>query len=78
MYCWRLTEHQVGYQEILYQVAWTFNLFTLHPLVLCGGQLGLIYVIDAVTRSCVRILRGHGAVIFIHPSFRGLLDLIRY
>ena len=49
-------------EDELFHVTWTYHPFTLHPLVVTGGKLGLIYILDAVTRDHFRILKGHGDV----------------
>ncbi len=51
-----------GLQDELFHATWTYHPFTLHPLIVTGGKMGLIYIIDAVAKTPFRILRGHGDV----------------
>ncbi|WWD20185.1 hypothetical protein CI109_104661 [Kwoniella shandongensis] len=44
----------------LYAVAWTYHPLTCHPLLAAAGKGALIYLIDAVTKECIRTFRGHG------------------
>ncbi|KAI9633049.1 uncharacterized protein MKK02DRAFT_40433 [Dioszegia hungarica] len=56
----------------LYHVTWTVNPFNLHPVVIVGGKLGLIYVLDPVSKRLVRTLKGHGdevQAVAICPKF---------
>ncbi|WVF68577.1 hypothetical protein IAT40_003346 [Kwoniella sp. CBS 6097] len=48
----------------LYTLAWTYDPITLCPLIVTGGEKGLVYVVDVLSRKLVRVLRGHGGPIF--------------
>ncbi|WWD04264.1 hypothetical protein V865_002332 [Kwoniella europaea PYCC6329] len=64
-----------------YAVAWTYHPFTCYPLIATAGEKGLIYIINAISRRCVRTLRGHGGDITsltFHPLHPHILASTSY
>ncbi|WWC92940.1 uncharacterized protein L201_007903 [Kwoniella dendrophila CBS 6074] len=56
--------------DSLFTAAWTYHPFTCHPLLAVAGNKGLIHIIDAISKKCIRVLKGHGGDILcvtFHP-----------
>ncbi|WVQ96119.1 hypothetical protein IAU59_003221 [Kwoniella sp. CBS 9459] len=50
-------------EDHLYSLSWTYDPITFRPLIVTGGQKSLLYVVDILDRTFVRVLRGHGGPI---------------
>jgi len=49
-------------QDMIFQATWSYDMYTRHPLVLCAGKQGILYMLDGLTHECLRVFRGHGDV----------------
>ncbi|KIR39463.1 polycomb protein EED [Cryptococcus deuterogattii 99/473] len=57
---WRVILDMCFEDDTLYTLAWTYHPFTCHPLIAVAGANALIYIIDIITKRCIRTLKGHG------------------
>ncbi|WVW86784.1 hypothetical protein I302_108838 [Kwoniella bestiolae CBS 10118] len=72
---------ELDIEDYPYTVAWSYHPFSCHPIIATAGQKGLIYIIDAITKRCIRILRGHGGDITnlsFHPLHPHILSSTSY
>nr|XP_018260177.1 uncharacterized protein I303_07094 [Kwoniella dejecticola CBS 10117]OBR82335.1 hypothetical protein I303_07094 [Kwoniella dejecticola CBS 10117] len=77
---WRVL-WEMDIDDYLYTLAWTYQSFTCHPLLVAAGSKGLIYVIDALSKRCLRVLRGHGGAVLrlaSHPSHPHIIASTSY
>ncbi|KAL7424983.1 hypothetical protein Q5752_000670 [Cryptotrichosporon argae] len=50
--------------DALFTACWTVHPVTHHPLIIAAGDSGVLYVVDAVDRTLLRALKGHGAAVY--------------
>jgi WD40 repeat protein len=63
-------------KEILYVCAWTIDTNSGAPLLLVGGSLGVLHVINCATRCIQRTIRAHGQQLYeirVHPLYRFII-----
>ncbi|WWC73548.1 uncharacterized protein I206_107520 [Kwoniella pini CBS 10737] len=72
---------EMDVDDDLYTLAWTYHLFTCHPLIAVAGKKGFVHIIDAVLKRCLRVLRGHGGDILrlaVHPTHPHIIASTSY
>ncbi|WRT69554.1 uncharacterized protein IL334_006541 [Kwoniella shivajii] len=72
---------EMDINDHLYTITWGYHPFTCHPLIVTAGQKGLIYILDTITKECLRVLRGHGGDILwltSHPLHPHILASTSY
>jgi hypothetical protein len=65
-------------QDELFDLAWSYHPHTFHPILAAGGQQGIVWIIDVITKE-MRAFQGHGHVrqsesssLFVLPAFASM------